>query len=132
MYSQPYYRHPSLSKVYVLYRGTFVCSTFLISNLCVSCSSELYLLSIIVSMNPKKYKVKNSEGDVVLSASLKNAFSILTVASEEIIAEDTYTLWLEDAELAAGFSGPLEMFGPGMKGGHLPMPEGMKPPKNRS
>ena len=80
----------------------------------------------------KKYEVKNSEGDVVLSASLKNAFSILTVASEEIIAEDTYTLWLEDAELAAGFSGPLEMFGPGMKGGHLPMPEGMKPPKNRS
>jgi hypothetical protein len=80
----------------------------------------------------KKYEVKNSEGDVVLSASLKNAFSILTVASEEIIAEDTYTLWLEDAELAAGFSGPVEMFGPGMKGRHSPMLEGMKPPKNRS
>jgi hypothetical protein len=56
---------------------------------------------------------------------------MVVVASETIIAEDTYTLWQDDTELATGFSGPMEMFHPGMGPGgeRPPMPEGMIPPE---
>ena len=61
----------------------------------------------------EKYEVKNAEGDVIMEISPKNACTMLTVASETIIAEDTYTLWQDSTELAVGFSGPMEMFHPG-------------------
>jgi hypothetical protein len=57
----------------------------------------------------KKYEVKNAEGDVIMEISPKNACTMVAVASEAIIAEDTYTLWQGDTELATGFSGPMEM-----------------------
>lgn len=81
----------------------------------------------------KKYEVKNTEGNVVLEAELKNVFTMLSVASEDIVAEDTYALWLGDTELATGVSGSIEMFDPGMRpGAEMPkgkIPEGMTPPQ---
>ncbi len=62
----------------------------------------------------KKYEVRNAEGDAVLELSLKNAFTMLTVAAEGIIAEDTYTLWFGDKEIATGMSGSVGVFEPGM------------------
>ena len=76
----------------------------------------------------KKYEVRNAEGDAVLELSLKNAFTMLTVAAEGIIAEDTYTLWFGDKEIATGMFGSVGMFRPGM----MPdgeMPKGMTPPE---
>lgn len=81
----------------------------------------------------KKYEVKNKAGNVVLETELKNVFTMLSVASEDIVAEDTYTLWLGDTELATGVSGSIEMFDPGMRqGAEMPkgkIPEGMTPPQ---
>ena len=75
------------------------------------------------------YQVKDAEENVVMEVSPKNAFSMLVVASENMTAENTYSLWLDDTKVADGMPGG--MMGPGMDGGMRPqgeMPEGMMPP----
>lgn len=48
----------------------------------------------------KKYKIKDVEENEILEVSLKNGFTMLIVSTEEIVDGNTYTLWLDDAQLA--------------------------------
>ena len=76
----------------------------------------------------KKYEVKDAESNVVLEVSPDNAFTILTVSSDELLADGKYAVWQEDRQIADGMSGATGMFRPEMKPGRT-MPEGMKPPE---
>ena len=48
----------------------------------------------------KKYKIKDAEENEILEVSLKNGFTMLIVSTEEIVDGNTYTLWLDNAQLA--------------------------------
>ena len=76
------------------------------------------------------YEIKDAEENVIMEVSPENSFTMLVVSTEEMTAEGTYTLWLDDTQIAEGMSGG--MMGPGMGGGMRPqgeMPEGMEPPE---
>lgn len=76
------------------------------------------------------YEVKDAEGNVIMEVSPTNTFTMLAVSAEGMSADGTYTLWLDDTQIAEGMAGG--MMGPGMGGGMRPggeMPEGMEPPE---
>lgn len=78
----------------------------------------------------KNYELKDAEGNVIMKIKPANAFSSLVVSSEVVTADGTYTLWLDDEQVAEKMDGG--MFGPGMGGGMGPggeMPEGFDPSK---
>lgn len=78
----------------------------------------------------KNYEVKDAEENVIMEVSPENSFTMLVVSTVEMTAEGTYTLWLDDTQIAEGMSGG--MMGPGKGGGMRPdgeMPEGMEPPE---
>lgn len=48
----------------------------------------------------KTYEVKNAEGNVFMKVSPKNAFKFLVISAEEMSADDSYTLWMDDVQMA--------------------------------
>lgn len=74
----------------------------------------------------KTYEIKDSEGNVILKVTPVNQFSILTVSVREFTEDESYTLWLDDTQLAEGSK--AQRMGGGMRPGGE-MPEGMEPPE---
>lgn len=74
----------------------------------------------------KTYEIKDSEGNVILEVTPVNQFSILTVSVREFTEDESYTLWLDDTQLAEGSK--AQRMGGGMRPGGE-MPEGMEPPE---
>lgn len=75
----------------------------------------------------KNYKVKDADGNVIMNVTPANTFSMLAVSSEELTTEGTYTLWLDDTQIAEGMKADMGMGGPGM--GRGMRPDGQRPPE---
>ena len=86
------------------------------------------------------YEVKDSDDQVIMEVTPKNAGSMLAVSTEGITEEGIYSLWQGNEQIAEGMSGAME--GPGMggfpggerpegfSGGERPpMPKGAEPPE---
>lgn len=92
----------------------------------------------------KTYKVKDTDGNLLMEVAPANAFSMLAVSSAEISKEGSYTLWLDDIQITEGTKADVR--GPGMGDrmrpeGEMPkrvedgerpgMPEGMERPEGK-
>lgn len=97
-------------------------------------------ISFMGALNAKeKYEVKDAENQIIMEVTPKNACTMLTVSSESMAEEGTYSLWQGNKQIAEGMSGAMD--GPGIGGfpgggrtdgfpeGGIPegFPEGMEP-----
>lgn len=72
------------------------------------------------------YKIKDADENVILEVTPANDFTVLVVSAEEMTEDGSYTLWLENTQIAEGTKGDMRPGGD-MPGGD--MPEGMEPPE---
>lgn len=102
----------------------------------ISESSQQYVVFNIKGSQAagKTYTIKNEAGESIAECTPENGFTCL-VYSDETITDETYTLWLDDEQVAQSSKGAGMKGGPGgkMPGGKMPggkeRPEGMEPPE---
>lgn len=127
--------------------GTVVASGNMMAEIAGGTLTSISFMSREALNAGETYEVKDAEENVIMEISPANSFTMLVVSTEGMTAEESYSLWLDNTQIAEGTSSG--MMRPGMGGGMRPqgempegfeggkrpempngeMPEGMEPPE---